>query len=93
VPHLEALVLENALDGSVFAAGRQLRLEDDAERTVSHNLALCVREVLVVAGHAVLHLLADDFCRASAWQPERWEESEGGREGERERGRRRTAHS
>lgn len=61
--HLEALVLQHPLDGCVLAAGRQLRLEDDAERAVADNLALCVRQVLVVARLAVLHFLANDFWR------------------------------
>ena len=29
--HLESLVLQDALDGSIFARRRQLGLEDDAE--------------------------------------------------------------
>ena len=62
--HLEALVLQHALDGCIFTTGRQLCLEDDAERAVSDNLALCVCQVLVVARQAVLHLFADNFWRA-----------------------------
>lgn len=59
---LEALILQHTLDGGIFTAGRQLRLEDDAEGAVSDNLALRVGEVLVVAGDAVLDLFADNFC-------------------------------
>ena len=66
---LEAFVLQDALDGGIFTARRQLGLEDDAERAVAHDLALCVREVLVLARLAVLDLLADDFCaRVRQWQ-------------------------
>jgi hypothetical protein len=60
--HLEALVLQHALDGRIFATGRQFGLEDDAERAVADDLALCVGQVLVLARLAVLDLLADDFC-------------------------------
>lgn len=60
--HLEALVLKDTLDGSVLAAGRQLGLEDDTERTIAYDLALCIRQVFVVAGQAVLNFLADDLC-------------------------------
>jgi hypothetical protein len=59
---LEALVLQDTLDGRIFTTGRQLRLEDYAERAVADNLALRVCEVFVVAGQAVLDLFADNFC-------------------------------
>lgn len=59
--HLEALVLEDALDGGVLAAGRELGLENDSERTIANNLALRVGQVLVLAGQAVLDLLPDDL--------------------------------
>jgi hypothetical protein len=59
--HLEALVLENPLDGRIFTTRRQLRLEDDTKGAVADNLALRVGEVLVVAGQAVLDLFADNF--------------------------------
>jgi hypothetical protein len=59
--HLEALVLQHALNGRIFAAGRQLGLEDDAKGAVADNLALRVGEVLVFARLAVLDLFADDF--------------------------------
>lgn len=45
--HLEAFVLEHALDGGVLAAGRQLGLENDAEGAIAYDLALCVRQVLM----------------------------------------------
>jgi hypothetical protein len=59
--HLEALVLQHALNGRIFAAGRQLGLEDDTKGAVADNLALRVGEVLVFARLAVLDLFADDF--------------------------------
>jgi hypothetical protein len=69
---LEAFVLQDALDGGVFATWRQLGLEDDTERAVSYNLALCVRQVFVLARLAVLDLLADDFCaNVRQWQRRR----------------------
>jgi hypothetical protein len=61
---LEALILQHPFDGGVFSAGGQLGLEDDAEGAVAHNLALCVGQVLVFSGLAVLDLFADDFCGA-----------------------------
>lgn len=60
--HLEALVLEHPLDGRIFAAGRQFSLEDNTERAVADDFALCVRQVFVLARLTVLHLLADDLC-------------------------------
>jgi hypothetical protein len=60
--HLEALVLQDAFDGGIFSAGGQLGLEDYTERAVAHNLALCVCQVLVLAGLTILNLFADDFC-------------------------------
>lgn len=64
--HLEALVLQHTLDGRILAAGGQLGLEDDAKGAIADDFALRVREVLVVARHAVLHLLANDFWRGLA---------------------------
>jgi hypothetical protein len=62
---LESLVLQHALDGGIFAAGRELSLEDDAKGAISNNLALGVRNVSCLARGAVLDLFADDFC--SRW--------------------------
>jgi hypothetical protein len=59
--HLEPLVLQHPLDRSVLPAGRQLRVENYAERTVSDNLALRVGEIPGFAGEAVLDLFANDF--------------------------------
>jgi hypothetical protein len=61
---LEALVLQHPLDGGVFSARGQLGLENDTEGAIAHNLALCVRQVLVLSGLAVLDLFTDDFCAA-----------------------------
>lgn len=61
--HLEALVLEHALDGGIFTTGRQLRLENDTEGAVADNLALRVCEILVVASQAILDLFVDNFCK------------------------------
>jgi hypothetical protein len=55
--------LQHALDGSILSTGRELGLEHDTERAVADDLALRVCQVLVLAGFAVLDLLADDFCR------------------------------
>ena len=60
--HLEALVLQHPLDGRIFTARRQLRLEDYTEGAVAHDLALRVCEIFVVAGQAILDLFADNFC-------------------------------
>lgn len=62
--HLEALVLEDPLDGRVFPAGRQLGLEDNPKRAIPDDLALCVGQVFVFSGLAVLDLLSNDFCGA-----------------------------
>jgi hypothetical protein len=40
--YLEPLVLQHALDGGILATGRQLGLEDDAERAIADDLALGV---------------------------------------------------
>lgn len=60
--YLEALVLQHALDGGVFARRRQLGLEDNTKGAIADNLALGVLHLLGLAGQAVLDLLADDFC-------------------------------
>ena len=60
--YLEALVLEHALDSSIFSGRRQLGLEDDTEGAVANDLALGVLHLLGLSGQAVLDLLTDDFC-------------------------------
>lgn len=60
--YLEALVLEDPLDGRILAAGRQLGLEDDSKRAVADDLALGVGKIPVLSRHAIVDLFADDFC-------------------------------
>lgn len=60
--HLETLVLENTLDGGIFVGRGELGLKDDTEGTISYDLALCVLQLLRLAGDAILHLLLDNFC-------------------------------
>ena len=62
--YLETLVLEDALDGSIFAAGRQLGLENDSERAIADDLALSVLDIAGLAGQAILDLFADDLYKA-----------------------------
>ena len=59
---LEALVLENPLDGRIFTRGRELGLEDDAETAIAYYLALGVLHLFRLAREAILHLLADYLC-------------------------------
>lgn len=61
--HLEAFVLKDAFDGSIFASGRQLGLEDNAKGAIAHDLALGVLHITSLASNAVLDLLADHLCR------------------------------
>jgi hypothetical protein len=66
---LEAFVLQDALDGGIFSARGELGLEDYTKGTVAHNLALCVRQILVLSSLAILDLFADDFyAGVSTWQ-------------------------
>jgi hypothetical protein len=58
---LEALVLQDALDGGVFSARRELGLEDDAKGAVSDDFALSVGEISGLSGDAILHLFPDDL--------------------------------
>jgi hypothetical protein len=63
IRYLEAFVLQDSLDGRIFAARRELRLENHAEGAVSDNLALCVSEISSLSSASVLDFFADDFCR------------------------------
>jgi hypothetical protein len=65
VGDLETLVLEHTLDGSIFAAGGQLGLEDNTEGTVADNLALGVLHLFCLSGQAILDLFANYLCTAS----------------------------
>lgn len=60
--HLESLVLQNALDGSILARRGELCLEDNPEGSVANNLALCVLHISSQSGDAVLDFLADYLC-------------------------------
>jgi hypothetical protein len=57
--YLEALVLEDTLDGGVFSAGRQLCLKDYAKGTIADNLALGVLHLSCLSGEAILHLFSN----------------------------------
>lgn len=57
--YLESFILKDTFDGSVFTTWRQLRLEDDTERSVAHDLALCVLHLPRLPGEPVLHLLTN----------------------------------
>lgn len=61
-PYLEPFVLQDSLDGSVLAAGGHLGLKHDTERSIAHDLALSIRDLLVLACQAILDLFADDLC-------------------------------
>lgn len=61
---LETLVLQNALDGGIFTAGRQLGLEDDTERAIADDLALRVLHLFCLSGQAILDLFANYLCDA-----------------------------
>lgn len=60
--HLETLVLKHPFDGSILAAGRHLRLEDNPERAIAHDLALRILHLLGFPGQSVLDLFAYHFC-------------------------------
>ena len=59
--HLETLVLENTLDGRIFAVRGKLGVEDHTEGTISYDLALGVLHLSCLASDSILHLLADDL--------------------------------
>ena len=60
--YLESLVLQHTLDGSVFPARGEFRVEDDTERAISDYFALRVGQIAGLAGEAILDSLADNFC-------------------------------
>ena len=60
--HLEALVLQHALDGGIFSARRHLGLKHDAKGAIPDNLTLCILHLLGLASHAILDLFADYLC-------------------------------
>lgn len=61
--YLEPLILQDSLDGSIFPARSHLGLKHNTERTIAHNLALSVGDLLGFAGESILDLLADDLLR------------------------------
>lgn len=60
--YLEPLVLKDSLDGSVLAAGGHLGLEHHTKRSIAHDLALCIGDLLGFARQAILDLLTNDLC-------------------------------
>jgi len=60
--YLETLILQNPFDGRIFTAGHHLGLENDTERPISNDLALCVGDLLHFSGQPILDLFADDLC-------------------------------
>lgn len=59
--NLEALVLQNPLDGCIFVRGGQLGLENHAKRSIAYNLALGVLDFASLASDAILDLFTDNF--------------------------------
>ena len=64
---LEALVLQDTLDGGVLARRREFCLEHDAKRAIANDLTVSVLQFPRLARDAVLHLFADDFCFSSQY--------------------------
>jgi hypothetical protein len=60
--YLEALILEDSLDGSILAAGSHLGLEHDPEGAIANNLTLCVGDLFGFTGQSILDFLLDDLC-------------------------------
>lgn len=61
VPHLESPVLQHPLDGCILAAGLELGLEDDAERSVADDLTLSVLHLPSFTCDSILYLFLDGF--------------------------------
>lgn len=59
--YLESLILQDALDGSIFVRRSELGLENYTKGAISDNLALCVLKFSRLAGDSILDLLLDDF--------------------------------
>ena len=62
ITYLETLVLQNPFDGRIFTAGHHFCLKNDTERPISHDLTLCVGDLLHFSGQPILDLFADDLC-------------------------------
>lgn len=60
--HLESFVLKNSLDGSIFPAGRQFGLKDDAKGAIANDLALGVLHLPRFPSEAILHLFPYHLC-------------------------------
>lgn len=60
--NLEALVLENPLDGGIFATRGHLCLEHNTEGAVSDYLALSVLHLLGLPRESILDFFSYDFC-------------------------------
>jgi hypothetical protein len=60
--NLEALVLENPLDGGIFATGGHLCLEHNTEGAISDYLALSVLHLLGLPRESILDFFSYDFC-------------------------------
>lgn len=59
---LEALILQDPLDRSIFSGRRQLGLEHHTKRTVADDFALRVGKISGFSSDAVLDSLTNDFC-------------------------------
>lgn len=58
--NLESLVLQDSLDGSIFAIGSQLCLEHHAEGAVAHDFALRVLHFSGLARNSILYFFPDN---------------------------------
>lgn len=61
IAYLEALILKDSLNCCVFSVRGELCLEDNTERAISYNLALCVLHFFGFTSDAILHFLTYDF--------------------------------
>lgn len=59
--YLEALVLQDTLDRSIFSTRRQLGLKDNTKGTISDDFALRVLHFLCFACQSILDLFANDL--------------------------------
>ena len=60
--YLEAFVLQNSLDGCIFSIRGKLRLKDDTEGAISHDLALCILHLSCFTCKTILNSFAHNFC-------------------------------
>lgn len=59
--YLEALVLQNPLDGCILSVWRKLCLEYNTKGAVSHDLALCILHFSCFASQSILDLFANNL--------------------------------